>query len=292
MLTKNLVKRNFIHFALLLGATLLLLSACDSGNNNPDGSAAATPTSATVNSASAIIRHSPSGTVELMWDHTSHVLTVHMALTGLTPKSTHPAHINSGSCKSEGKLVYDLSAVKTTQIGFADVITKVKNVTSGIPETGWYVDVSNGPGMSVSNQSMPITCANVFNPSASPRSSQNVQTTLATSFAPNQAVSGDAQLTVDNSKLTVELNVKGLVPNSKHMAHIHTGSCASQGPIKYDLKPVIANAAGDGTSMTIIPNISSVPRNGWYVNIHLGAGSLKSQTDNDPFACGDITSLH
>ncbi|GLV57087.1 hypothetical protein KDH_39250 [Dictyobacter sp. S3.2.2.5] len=130
MLTKKLVKQNFIHFALLLGAVLVLLSACDSGNN-PNGSAGATPTSATVNSASAIIRHSPSGTVELMWDHTSHVLTVHMALTGLTPKSTHPAHINAGSCKNGGKLVYNLSSVKATQIGFADVITRVKDVTGG-----------------------------------------------------------------------------------------------------------------------------------------------------------------
>lgn len=292
MLTKKLVKQNFIHFALLLGAVLLLLSACDSGNNNPNGSAAATPTSATVNSASAIVRHSPSGTVELMWDHTSHVLTVHMALTGLTPKSTHPAHINLGSCKRSGKLVYELSAVKATQIGFADVITRVKDVTGGIPETGWYIDVSNGPGMSTSAQSMPIACSNVFNPTVSTKLSQNVQATMANSFAPNQAVSGDAQLTVNNNKLTVALNLKGLAPNSKHMAHIHTGSCASQGDIKYDLKPVIANAAGDGTSTTIIPNISVIPRNGWYVNIHLGASSIKSQMDNDPFACGDITSLH
>lgn len=292
MLTKNIAKRNFIHFALLLGAALLLLTACDSGNNDSNGSAAATPTSSTVNSASAIIRHSPSGTVELMWDHTSHVMTVHMALTGLTPKSSHPAHINSGSCKSNGKLVYDLSAVKSTQIGFADVITKIKDVSGGIPETGWYVDVNNGPGMSSGDQSMPITCANVFNPAASTKSSQNVQATLANSFAANQAVSGDAQLTVKDNKLTVALNLKGLAPNSKHMTHLHAGSCASQGPVKYDLKPVVANASGDGTSTTIIPNISAVPRNGWYVNIHLGSSELKTQTTYDPFACGDITSLH
>ncbi|GCE03791.1 CHRD domain-containing protein [Dictyobacter aurantiacus] len=291
MLTKKLVKQKFIHFALLLGAVLVLLSACDSGNN-PNGSAAATPTSATVNSASAIVRHTPSGTVELMWDHTSHVLTVHMALTGLTPKSTHPAHINTGSCKNGGKLVYNLSSVKATQIGFADVITRVKDVTGGIPETGWYIDVSNGPSMDSSAQAMPITCSNVFNPTVSTKLSQNVQATMANAFAPNQSASGDAQLTVNNNSLTVALNLKGLAPNSKHMAHIHIGSCASQGAIKYTLKPVVANAAGDGISTTIIPNISTIPRNGWYINIHQGATSVKSQTDNDPFACGDITSLH
>ncbi|GCE25447.1 hypothetical protein KDA_09310 [Dictyobacter alpinus] len=291
MLTKKIAKRNFIHFALLLGAVLLLLTACDSGNGGSNGSVAPAPTSSTVNSASAIIRHSPSGTVELMWDHTSHVLTVHMALTGLTPKSSHPAHINAGSCKSNGKLVYDLSAVKSTQIGFADVITKIKDVSEGIPETGWYVDVNNGPGMNGADQSMAITCANVFNPSASTKASQNVQATLANAFAPNQATSGDAQLSVKDNKLTIELNVKGLAPNSKHMVHLHSGSCASQGPVKYDLKNVVANASGDGTSTTVIPNIGSIPRNGWYVNIHLGSSDLKTQTSYDPFACGDITSL-
>ena len=184
MLTKKLAKQNFIHFALLLGAVLLLLSACDSGNSNQNGSNAA-PTSTTVNSASTIIRHSPSGTVELMWDHTSHVLTVHMALTGLTPKSTHPAHINKGSCKSGGKLVYDLSTIKSTQIGFADVITRIKDVTGGIPKTGWYIDVSNGPGMSPSVQGMPITCSNIFNPTVSTKLSQNVQATMINAYATN-----------------------------------------------------------------------------------------------------------
>ncbi|GLV57086.1 hypothetical protein KDH_39240 [Dictyobacter sp. S3.2.2.5] len=146
--------------------------------------------------------------------------------------------------------------------------------------------------MDTSAQAMPITCSNVFNPTVSTKLSQNVQATMANAFAPNQSASGDAQLTVNNHTLTVALNLKGLTPNSKHMAHIHIGSCASQGAIKYDLKPVVANAAGDGTSTSIIPNISSIPRNGWYVNVHQGATSVKSQTDNDPFACGDITSLH
>ncbi|GCF07905.1 CHRD domain-containing protein [Dictyobacter arantiisoli] len=290
MLTRYFVKHKFIHFTLLLGAALLLLSACDSGNSANSG-LAATPTSSTVNSASAIIRHSPSGTVELMWDHTSHALTVHMALTGLTPKSDHPAHISSGSCKNNGKVVYNLSPVKATEIGFADVVSKVKGVTDGIPETGWYVDVSNGPAMNTVDQSMAITCANIFNPTTSTKTAQSVQATLINSFAPNQSVTGTAQLTASNNQLTVALTLKGLVPNSKHMAHVHSGSCASQGPIKYDLKTITANASGDGTSTTIIPGVNAIPRNGWYVNIHLGAADTKSQAANDPFACGDITSL-
>jgi hypothetical protein len=290
MFTKYIFKQKNIYFTLLLGVTILLLAACDSGNNSQSGSAAQ-PTSAVVNSASAIIRHSPSGTVELMWDHASHVMTVHMALTGLTPQSAHPARISSGSCKNAGDVVYNLSPIQATAIGFADVITKVKDVSSGIPETGWHVDVSNGPGTTTSDQSMVITCANVFNPTASTNSSQSVQATLDEAFAPNQSVSGTAVLNTNNNQLTVVVALKGLAPHSKHLAHLHMGSCASQGPIKYDLKPIIADAAGNASTTSVIPNVTSVPRNGWYVNIHLGSSDLKSQTSNDPVACGDITTL-
>ena len=250
--------------------------------------------SAVVTSASAIIRHSPSGTVELMWDHISHAMTVHMALTGLTPHSIHPAWISSGSCKNAGKVVYHLSVIKSTDIGFADVITKLKDVAGGIPETGWHMNVSNGPGTTTDDQSMAITCANIFNPTASTKSSQNVQATLNEAFAPNQSVSGNAQLNVNNDQLTVLITLKGLAPNSKHMAHLHAGSCASQGPIKYELKPIVANAAGEATSTTVIPKVKAVPRDGLYVNIHLGSSSsdMKSQASSDPFACGDITTLH
>lgn len=291
MLTRYFVKHQIIQFTLLLGAAVLLFSACNSGNNSQSG-IGANPTSAVVNSASAIIRHSPSGTVELMWDHISHAMTVHMALTGLTPHSTHPAWISAGSCKNAGKVVYNLSVIKSTDIGFADVITKLKDVAGGIPETGWHMNVSNGPGTTTDDQSMVITCANIFNPTASTKSSQNVQATLNEAFAPNQSVSGNAQLNVNNDQLTVLITLKGLVPNSKHMAHVHAGSCASQGPIKYDLKTIVANATGEATSTTVIPKVKAVPRNGWYVNIHLGSSDMKSQASNDPFACGDITTLH
>jgi hypothetical protein len=245
-----------------------------------------------VKSASAIIRHSPSGTVELMWDHVSHLMKVHMALTGLTPNSTHPAQINAGSCKDPAKLVHALPVLKSNSIGFVDERTEIKDVTEGIPETGWNVAVSNGPGMTTDDQSMAITCANIFNPSASTKSSQNVQATLNEAPAPNQSASGKAQLNVNNDKLTVLVTLRGLEPNSTHMAHLHAGSCASQGPIKYDLKPIVANAAGEANSTTVISNIKAVPRNGWYLNVHRGSTDLKSQASNDPFACGDITTLH
>ncbi len=286
MFTKYFIRQKRVHFILLLGAIMLLLAACDTSNSSPGGNVAV-PTSSTVNSANAIIRHTPSGTVELTWDHSSHVLTVRIALTGLYPKSTHPAFINSGSCKSSGNSIYPLSNVVADTIGFANTITKIKGVTNGIPATGWYVDVRNGPGISTSAQGLAVSCADIFNSSAAASSTA----TLNETSVPNQAASGLAELTVTNNQLAVTVTIKGLAPNSKHAAHIHVGSCVSQGKIVYTLNPIVVNATGDGNSTTTIDNVAAIPRSGWYINIHQGShvADTTSQSDMDPLACGDFT---
>lgn len=207
MLTTYFVKQKSIHFFLLSSAALLLLTACDSGQPAPT-TTAATPTSTTVTAANAIIKHSPSGTVEMMWDHTSHALTVHLALTGLDPKSTHPAFISSGSCKAAGTTVYPLSPVKADTIGFANAVTTIKGVEKGIRASGWYVDVRNGPDLKPDEQAMPISCANVFNPTTS----TSLRATLNEAFAPNQAASGTSDLVVNNNQLTVTIALRGLAP--------------------------------------------------------------------------------
>ncbi len=288
MFTTYFIKRRMIHLILLIGALTLLLAACDSSNPPAAGNVAA-PTSATVNGANAIIRHSPSGTVELTWDHISHILTVQVALTGLYPKSAHPALISSGSCKSAGKSVYPLSNVVADTIGFANTITKIKGVTSGIPASGWYVDVLNGPGQETPAQGAAISCADVFNTTASASSTA----TLNETSGPNQAASGLATLVITNNRLAVKVTVKGLVPNSKHVAHIHVGSCVSQGKIIYTLNPIVVNAAGDGNSVTTINNVAAIPRSGWYINVHQGSHieATTPQADVDPLACGDFTPM-
>lgn len=286
MFRSYFIRQKKIHFILLIGALTLFLAACDSGGASPAGNAAV-PTSSTVSSASAIIRHTPSGTVELTWDHTSHVLTVRIALTGLYPKSTHPALINSGSCKGAGKTVYTLSNVVADTIGFANTTTKIKDVANGIPASGWYVDVHNGPGIDTAAQGLAIACADVFNSTNSASSTA----TLNETSVPNQAADGLAQLAVTNNRLAVTVTMKGLAPNSKHSAHIHVGSCVSQGKIVYPLNPIVVNAAGDGSSTTTIDNVAAIPRSGWYINIHEGShvDDASSQADMDPLACGDFT---
>ncbi len=287
MLRKYLIRQRSIYAILLIGTTLLLLTACGSNSSQPAENVVV-PTSSTVNAANAIIKHSPSGTVELIWNPTSHVLTVRLALTGLDPKSVHPSFISSGTCKNAGKAIYTLSNVTADTIGFASAITKVKDVAKGIPESGWHVDVHNGPDMGTTARAMSISCADISNSTNSTSSTA----TLSEASTPNQAASGLAELTVTNNRLAVTVTMQGLEPNSKHAAHIHIGSCVSQGKIVYPLNPVVVNAVGDGKSITTIDNVTAVPRSGWYINVHLGSNvdaSTTSQTDMDPIDCGDFT---
>ncbi|HTI14211.1 MAG TPA: CHRD domain-containing protein [Dictyobacter sp.] len=274
-------RRSSISTCMLVCIAILFLSACVTDDTTKTTTSDMTTT---VKFASAVMKHSPSGTVELQWDRTTHIMTVHLAMAGLAAKSVHAVHLNAGSCKNGGQSVYALPAVTADEIGFASVNTELKNVITGIPATGWFVIVDNVTG----TKSTAIACANIFNATASTNISQSVQATLVHAYAPNQSASGLAQLVDNNNMLMVILTMKGLVPHSEHVAHLHTGSCASQGDVVYTLKPVVVNAAGEGSSETVIPNIAGVPRSGWYVNVHLGA-VMKKPIDMDPIACGDVT---
>jgi len=106
----------------------------------------------------------------------------------------------------------------------------------------------------------------------------------------NESVTGTAQLSIASGKLTVKITMSGLAPNSTHIPHIHKGSCEAQGDVLYSLAPVAADASGKGTSTTVVPNVSSIPAKGWYVNVHLAStkSDLDTQTGFDPIACGNV----
>ena len=105
----------------------------------------------------------------------------------------------------------------------------------------------------------------------------------------NEAAIGYATMWVQNHTLYVEVYVYNLMPFSDHAAHIHYGSCQSQGGIAYTLRDVVANANGFGAGYTAISGVSSIPSSGWYVNVHQGDSmELGNQTGFDPIACGNI----
>ncbi len=87
--------------------------------------------------------------------------------------------------------------------------------------------------------------------------------------------------------LTVTVAVTGLQDNTSHPAHIHMGSCATNGPIIIPLNDVKADAGGNAVSTTMIPNMpNGIPATGWFINVHTGPTLADGQAT--PITCGNV----
>lgn len=281
---------------------LLLLSAClaavlaacgglpvqtgDTGSGNP---ISLTPSGSSPQGAVIALKHDPTGTSDLSWDPKEGTLSVKVELTGLAPNSTHAAHIHAGVCGANGAIVYPLTPIVADAKGAATTETKIEHVKNGIPAQGWYINVHNGTSMAAI-EDRPIACGNVSNPSASQNDEQTVHVTLSGTSAPNESASGQAQLGTDNGKTTLKITLSGLEPNSSHIAHIHAGSCEAQGAVLVTLSPVVADAKGNGTSVTTLDHLPSSP-NGMYINVHTGStmAQLSQSVLFNPIACGNVS---
>jgi len=102
----------------------------------------------------------------------------------------------------------------------------------------------------------------------------------------------DLKWDAKSENLTVTIKLVGLTQNSTHPAHIHLGDCKAMGPVKYMLNNVVADAAGVGTSSTVIKDVDGgIAASGWSINVHNGPG-LAPADQFIPIACGNISNLH
>ena len=94
--------------------------------------------------------------------------------------------------------------------------------------------------------------------------------------------------------LTVTVHAGGVTPGP-HAAHIHLGSCLSQGPVAYMLKDLVANRRGQIVhAVRVLTGVMTpIPAHGWYLNIHQGnSGNILSNGQPTiffrPLLCSDI----
>lgn len=281
-------------------AAVLLLSGCGgaaqatalhSAKSAPAPTASSTPTA----TGYALLMPEPAGTATLTWDPgNGDTLTVDLSLAGLAPASpgsypsaAYPAMIGAGSCQQPGGVVHKLNAVTADQYGAATSTTTIKGVTGGIPAKEWHIALGAPAG---ATPGAALACAPVINPTPSTTSKQTVKTVLR-GMAHQQGgegAYGKAQFSLSGSTLTVTVSMTGLAPGSHHEAHIHSGSCAKQGPVVHPLEVVVADASGNAHVVTTIHGVQSIPGD-WYVNVHNGT-DLKTQAGFQPIACGNVFS--
>jgi hypothetical protein len=230
-------------------------------------------------------QHVPAGSVALSRDAATNVLTVHLTLTGLGPKSTHPAHIHQGTCDKQGSpVLYPLGTVAADERGAFDGMFTVANVTS-VPAGQWFVNVHTGPKLDTPEQYRAIACADVVH-------GGDADTEVMQAVpGPGNAVSGTATLAFDRAAgtLVVEVKVSGLDPATRHANHIHLGSCAAEGEVKYKLDDLVADANGGADVTTTIKPAEDIGYGLWYVAVHQGPpDQLSTQQGFTPIACADV----
>ncbi len=244
---------------------------------------------AQMSSATAYLMHAPHGSANLQWSPQTQALTVTILLGGLQQNTRHPAHIHTGSCPSDGSILYTLNDVIADAAGNGVSITTISNVMQGIPATGWHINVHSGPTLAAAAEALPITCGNILNSQPSTQAYQSINVPLANVAQPNQNAYGFVYLSLIGTTLNVKAVVFHLVPGSSHAFHIHAGSCEQQVPgnILYPLTTLTADGSGQATSTTIVQGIKAIPATGWYLNVHFGT-NLSIQSSFDPIACGNV----
>ena len=126
-------------------------------------------------------------------------------------------------------------------------------------------------------------------PSAAPvaGSKSAIMTSLNTfaSGAPSTAIGQASLIPSSDGKTKVTVTVTGLTANTKHIGHIHTGSCANPGPVVLPLEELSSGANGNGTISSTVET-AKIPAAA-YVQYHqrgkgdpAGAGA--------GIVCGDI----
>jgi Cu/Zn superoxide dismutase len=240
----------------------------------------------------------PAGTVTLSWDRSTQRITATTAIYGLTPGSRHAMHIHPGTCADQSQPPsVPFADVAADSLGAADQkVTSTRAVPQGIPSNS-YVNIHLAPSAQLGSPGQvsftPIACADI--PAGTPADGPVTLELQRPGHHP--APSGSATMRYNSAAhtLNVGVTVTGLLPNSAHATHIHSGSCRKQGDVVYPLPDLKADSTGRATLTSTITGVNSLPpASGWYLNVHFGPMSQILDSAGQPtmaFApilCGDM----
>jgi CHRD domain len=230
----------------------------------------------------------PHGTVTFGRERHGH-LTVRADMYGLTPSSSHNVDL-----VVPGRLrAVRFSSLTASSAGQANS-TLHSNFTGRLPRGSRLVVRMGIGGGSVASEPIAET-TRLRSPGRWPHRLIAVEVSPAgTSFGTPQ---GRATISYSARRhaLTVTVRASGLTPGP-HAAHIHLGSCMSQGPVLYMLKDLVANSHGRIVrAVRVLTGVTTpIPAHGWYLNIHQGnSGNILSNGQPTiyfrPLLCRNIT---
>lgn len=288
--TDKLKSMRFMMAAAVVAASV---AACGSSPTQPSTSSQATASRAATSPVNVPLGDQPSGTVTLSWDPQTKNVTAKLQMVGFTPGSSHAMHVHQGSCAAQGDVLVPFPDVTANDGGAIDTTVTSSQPSAAGLAAGTFLNIHLAPAAQLGGPGSlgytPISCADIT-PAAS------TAVTMAPPPQPGRHPQGSAKLTYDPAKktLSVTATASGLVAGSAHAVHIHLGSCASQGAVKYPLNDLVASPTGTAETTTVIQNVDQAPpASGWYVNVHLGSSSQIQQNGQptlyfQPIICGNI----
>jgi hypothetical protein len=249
--------------AAVLGLTLAgPASAATSGAPNRDTGHPAAPRHA---ATSDVLRlhPMPEGTVRFGRRHGR--LTVHAALFGLTPGSSHGVDL-----RLPGHGTVRLDALTANAVGQART-TLASHYTGRLrPGSRLVIRMGTGSGGVAAN---PIAVTRRL---SGMRHRPVRLHAIEAGRSARGPLRGHAVLVYNSSRhtLTVTVSAGGLNPGP-HAAHIHLGSCLRQGPVVYMLRDLVAGPGGRVVHAvrTFRHVMTPIPAHGWYLNIHQGSSA-------------------
>ena len=283
----------FLRVLLAAGALAVLVAACGQSATQSSAPVSAPASPPARPPIAVTLSSQPSGTATFSWNPQTKNVSVRLQMAGFTPGSSHAMHIHQGSCTAQGAVLVAFPDVTADEHGVIDTtVTGLQPSPAGVA-AGTLLNIHLASGAELGDPGSlgytPISCANT-----APGASTTV--TMAPLPQPGQHPQGSATLMYNPAKktLSVTVNASGLLAGSVHAVDIHSGSCESQGPVKYPLSDVTASPTGATAATTLFEDVDELPpASGWYLSVHLGSNSQIEQNGQpalafDPIMCGNI----
>jgi CHRD domain len=244
---------------------------------------------ATPNTVHLSLSAMPAGTVTFGQDAVGHLDLV-ADISGVTPGSAHSVVLEG---PSGGTPLAQFGELIANGVGQANGLT-ASDFTGSVP-TGSRLEILNGTASdSVSTEPIAETAPLSGTLSGSAFHLISVEVDSAgTNWGSPQ---GQATISYDPAAqtLTVKVTASGLTPGM-HAAHIHLGTCQSQGAVQYMLMDFVANSQGqiNHETRTVTGVTTPIPATGWYLNLHQGTSQTILQNGQPtiafrPLLCANI----
>ena len=220
-------------------------------------------TPVTASAAHLQLQAMPQGAVTFVWTPEGQ-LTAAVNAFGLTPGSSHSVQLVS----PDGAILASFSTLTANGAGQASATLYSTDMTS-VPDGSHLVILLDAQDGAIASEVIGQT-----SPIAAGQMTYRLQPVeVSATGAGYGPLEGSAAIAYDPSArtITVTLTASGLTPGM-HAAHIHVGSCMSQGAVQYMLMDFTANSKGQiiHEVRTVTGVTTPVPASGWYLNLHQG----------------------